>query len=54
MRKQEKNNDVLANIVMQLRKDEELLEMVQKLSKLDADNRQTIKRVLDAVSPTEK
>ena len=48
------NNDALVNIILQLRKDDELLEMTQKLSKLDPDNRQTIKRVLDAVAPTEK
>lgn len=49
-----KKNDVLANIVLQLRKDEELLEMVVKLSKLDIEKREALKPVLNAFSTTEK
>ncbi len=49
-----KKNDVLANIVLQLRKDEELLEMVEKLSKLSSENRQALKPVLNAFSTNRK
>ena len=49
-----KKNDVLANIVLQLRKDEELLVMVEKLSKLSPENRQALKPVLNAFSTNEK
>ena len=41
-------NDVLANIVLELRKDEELLDMVVQLSELSKDRRQALKPVLDA------
>ena len=41
-------NDVLANIVLQLRKDDELLDMVAQLSELSKDRRQALKPVLDA------
>ena len=49
-----KKNDALANIVLQLRKDEELLEMVEKLSRLNHENRQALKPVLNAFSTNEK
>ena len=49
-----KKNDVLANIVLQLRKDEELLDMVEKLSKLSSENRQALKPVLNAFSTNRK
>ena len=49
-----KKNDVLANIVLQLRKDAELLEMVEKLSRLNHENRQALKPVLNAFSTNEK
>ena len=49
-----KKNDVLANIVLQLRKDEDLLEMVIKLSKLNNESREALKPVLNAFSATEK
>lgn len=49
-----KKNDVLANIVIQLRKDEELLEMVEALSKLSSEKRQALKPVLSAFGATEK
>ena len=49
-----KKNDVLANIVLQLRKDEDLLEMVVKLSKLTTENREALKPVLNAFSTVEK
>ena len=50
----EKKNDVLANIVLQLRKDAELLEMVEKLSRLNHENRQALKPVLNAFEVSEK
>ena len=49
-----KKNDVLTNIVMQLRKDEELLEMVEKLSRLNLEKRQALKPILNTLSTTEK
>lgn len=49
-----KKNDVLANIVMQLRKDEELLSMVEALSKLTPEKRQALKPVLNAFEASEK
>ena len=49
-----KKNDVLANIVLQLRKDEDLLGMVVKLSKLNNESREALKPVLNAFSATEK
>lgn len=52
--KKEKKNDTLASIVLQLRKDEELLEMVEKLSKLSSENRQALKTVLNAFSTKRK
>ena len=41
-------NDVLANIVLKLRKDDELLDMVAQLSELSQERRQALKPVLDA------
>ena len=49
-----KKNDVLANIVMQMRKDDELLSMVETLSKLTPEKREAVKSVLNAFSTTEK
>jgi transcriptional regulator with XRE-family HTH domain len=49
-----KKNDVLANIVMQMRKDDELLSMVEKLSKLDPEKRKALMPVLDAFATNEK
>ena len=49
-----KKNDALANIVLQLRKDEELLSMVVKLSKLSPEKRQAVQSILDAFEATEK
>lgn len=41
-------NDVLANIVLKLRKDEELLAWVAQLTDLSAEKRQALKPVIDA------
>ena len=49
-----KKNDTLAGIVLQLRKDEQLLLMVEKLSKLPPEKRQALLPVLDAISTVEK
>lgn len=47
-------NDTLASIVLQLRKDEQLLFMVEKLSKLPLEKRLALLPVLDAFSISEK
>ena len=49
-----KKNDTLASIVLQLRQDEQLLLMVEKLSKLPPEKRQALLPVLDAISTVEK
>ena len=49
-----KKNDTLASIVQQLRKDEQLLLMVEKLSKLSPEKRQALLPVLDAILTVEK
>ena len=50
----QKKNDVLANIVLEMRKDEELFSMVEMLAKLDYEKRKTVKTVLLAFATTEK
>ena len=47
-------NDVLANLVLQLRKDEELLSMVLKLAKVDRSKRTAVNAVLDAFEANDK
>ena len=49
-----KKNDVLTNIVNQLRIDQELLEMVEQLSGLNLEKRQALKPILNTLSITEK
>ena len=49
-----KKNDALASIVLQLRKDEQLLLMVEKLSKLPPEKRQALLPVLNALEVDEK
>jgi transcriptional regulator with XRE-family HTH domain len=49
-----KKNDAIVDIVMKLRKDDELLSMMEKISKLDADKRQAINSVLNTYGVTEK
>ena len=49
-----KKNDVLADIVIKMRADDELLCMVEMLSKLDAEKREAVKSVLNAFSTTGK
>lgn len=50
----DKKNDAIADIVVKLRKDDELLSMMEKISKLDAGKRQAINSVLDTYVTTEK
>ena len=50
----QKKNDAIVDIVMKLRKDDELLSMMEKISKLDADKRQAINSVLNTYEATEK
>lgn len=49
-----KKNDALADIILQLRTDDELFSIVEKISKLDAEKRQAVKAVLNAFEATEK
>lgn len=51
---EQKKNDAIVDIVMKLRKDDELLSMMEKISKLDADKRQAINFVLNTYEVTEK
>lgn len=48
-----KKNDVLANIILQMRQDDELFMVAEKFAKLDAEKRQAVMVVLNAVSTTE-
>ena len=54
-REMQKKNDTLLDIVFQLRKDEELFDIVQRITKLDtAEKRQAVKSVLLAFEAAEK
>lgn len=50
----QKKNDAIVDIVMKLRKDDELLSMMEKISKLDVGKRQALNSVLNAFETTEK
>lgn len=50
----QKKNDAIVDIVMKLRKDDELLSMMEKISKLDAEKRQAINFVLNTYEATDK
>ena len=50
----EKKNDILTDIILTLREDGELLDIVECLTKLDADKRTAIKSVISAFSITDK
>lgn len=43
----DKKNDLLSDIILTLRMDNELLDVVEKITKLDADKRNVLKSVLD-------
>lgn len=47
-------NDILSDIILRIRDDEELLSMVEQISKLDFEKRQAVKSVLNAFSTTDK
>lgn len=50
----EKKNDILTDIILTLREDSELLDIVEGLTKLDADKRTAIKSLINAFSTTDK
>lgn len=50
----EKKNDILTDIILTLREDGELLDIVESLTKLDADKRTAIKSLISAFSTTDK
>ena len=53
-RKMQKKNDVLSDIILKASEDEELLSMMETLSKLGFEKREAVKSVLNAFSITEK
>ena len=50
----EKKNDAVADIILTLREDSELLDIVESITKLDADKRTAIKSLISAFSSTDK
>ena len=50
----QKKNDILTDIILTLREDNELLEIVESITKLDADKRTAIKSLISAFSTTDK
>lgn len=50
----ESKNDILSDIILTLREDSELLDIVESLTKLDADKRTAIKSLINAFSTTDK
>lgn len=50
----QKKNDTLSDIILILNQDAELLSMVEKLSKLNVENREVVKTVLNALPTVEK
>ena len=53
-REMQKKNDVLSDIILKVSEDEELLSMMETLSKLGFEQREAVKSVLNAFSTTEK
>lgn len=45
--KAQKNNDAISDIVLQLRKDEDFLSIVLKISKMDMEKRKSLNALLD-------
>lgn len=45
--KAQKNNDAISDIVIQLRKDEELLSIVMKIMEMDSEKRKSLNTLLD-------
>ena len=52
--KMEKMNDTLTDIILTLREDSELLDIVESLTKLDAEKRTAIKSLISAFSVNDK
>lgn len=50
----QKKNDILADITFKLFEDEELFEIMEKISKLGFEQRKAVKSVVDAFEVTEK
>ena len=50
----ESKNDILSDIILTLREDSELLDIVESLTKLDADKRTAIKSLISAFSTSDK
>ena len=50
----QKKNDVLTDIILKAKEDEELLMLMEKLSKLGFEQREAVKSVLNAFSTVEK
>ena len=50
----EKTNDILSDIILTLREDNELLEIVDSITKLDADKRNVLKSFLGTFLTTDK
>ena len=50
----QKKNDILSDIILTLREDNELLDIVETLTKLDAEKRTVLKSFLSAFSTTDK
>jgi transcriptional regulator with XRE-family HTH domain len=53
-REMQKKNDVLSDIILKLTEDEELLVMVETLSKLGYEKREAVKSVLNAFSTVDE
>ena len=50
----ESKNDILSDIILTLREDSELLDIVECITKLDADKRTAIKSLISAFSTSDK
>ena len=50
----QKKNDILSDIILQLREDSDLLSIVGTLAKLDTEKRNAVKSVINAFSISEK
>lgn len=53
-RQMQKKNDIMSNIILKMHEDEELLKMVETLSKLGFEKREAVKSVLNAFSEVDK
>lgn len=53
-REVQKKNDILSDIILKLREDNELLGIVETLANLDTEKRNAVKSVINAFSVTDK